>query len=210
MRPVWLFAAAAMAMSSAAPASAAFVEYQYAGIIGVLLDPAHPGGANIGDQVNVLLRFDTADLVDVTDLANGAFGTTYDHLEAASLKAPGALLRVSAAQNKFTETDQFDFFADPFGLGGPYVLFNSGKFFGIQFFGLNKMEGFATAGARPEQFDFVGGRFDPDSPPSYAGFFDYGSVKTRAVPEPAGWALMILGFGAAGAALRRRRARVIA
>ena len=30
------------------------------------------------------------------------------------------------------------------------------------------------------------------------------------VPEPASWALMILGFGAAGAALRRRRGGVVA
>jgi hypothetical protein len=206
MRPVWLLATAALAISTAAPASAALVQYEYAGLIGLLLDASHPGGANVGDPVNVVLRFDTADLVDVTDLANGAFGNAYDHLEAASLKAPGALLRVSAAQNKFTQADQFDFFADPFGFGGPYVLFNSGKFFGIQFFGLDaKMNAFTTAGARPEQFDFVGGHFAPDSPPSYAGFFDYSTVISHAVPEPATWALMISGFGLAGAALRRRR-----
>ena len=31
------------------------------------------------------------------------------------------------------------------------------------------------------------------------------SVPAAAVPEPAAWALMILGFGGAGAQLRRRR-----
>jgi hypothetical protein len=31
------------------------------------------------------------------------------------------------------------------------------------------------------------------------------TVTTEAVPEPAAWALMIAGFGMAGAALRRRR-----
>jgi len=204
MRPVWALAAA-LAISAAAPAAAAVVEYQYAGIIGVLFSPEHAGGVNVGDAVNVLLRFDTANLVDVTDLAPAAFGVAYDHLEAASLKGPGALLRLSSGPQHFTEADQFDFFGDPFGLGGPYVLFNSGKFFGIQFFGLNpKAAGFATAGGSPEPFDFAGGDFRPEGP-SYAGNFDYGSVKMRAVPEPAGWALMILGFGAAGAALRRRR-----
>ena len=35
-------------------------------------------------------------------------------------------------------------------------------------------------------------------------------VSAVAVPEPATWALMILGFGAAGAALRRRRAQGLA
>jgi hypothetical protein len=206
MKSLSVFAAAALAMSAAGPASAAVVEYQYAGIIGVLFSPEHSGGVNLGDPVNVLLRFDTADLVDVSDLASGAFGVAYDHLEAASLKGPDALLRVSAGPNKFTEANQFDFFGDPFGFGGPYVLFNEGKFFGIQFFGLDaKMNAFTTAGARPEPFDFVGGQFGPDTPPSYAGSFDYGSVTMRAVPEPMSWALMILGFGAAGAALRRRR-----
>ena len=35
-------------------------------------------------------------------------------------------------------------------------------------------------------------------------FFDNISVST-AVPEPATWAMMIMGFGVAGALLRRRR-----
>ncbi|MFS0737298.1 PEPxxWA-CTERM sorting domain-containing protein [Sphingomonas sp. 1P06PA] len=39
----------------------------------------------------------------------------------------------------------------------------------------------------------------------YAGNFRF-DVTTAAVPEPASWALMIGGFGVAGASLRRRRA----
>jgi hypothetical protein len=46
------------------------------------------------------------------------------------------------------------------------------------------------------------------------GLYSYGGnisfAKLAAVPEPAGWALMILGFGSAGAMLRRRRAAVAA
>ena len=38
---------------------------------------------------------------------------------------------------------------------------------------------------------------------SHLDFFDTGG--TRAVPEPATWAMMILGFGAVGFSLRRRR-----
>jgi len=34
------------------------------------------------------------------------------------------------------------------------------------------------------------------------------NVRITAVPEPATWAMMILGFGAAGSVLRRRRAAV--
>jgi hypothetical protein len=50
----------------------------------------------------------------------------------------------------------------------------------------------------------------------YAQFyFEFGGQAnafslTRAVPEPASWALMIAGFGMTGAALRRRRAAVVA
>ncbi len=36
----------------------------------------------------------------------------------------------------------------------------------------------------------------------------YGSIVASAIPEPATWAMMIAGFGLAGAALRRRRATV--
>jgi len=37
---------------------------------------------------------------------------------------------------------------------------------------------------------------------------DYRALATDGVPEPAAWALMIMGFGLAGAGLRRRRAAV--
>ena len=40
------------------------------------------------------------------------------------------------------------------------------------------------------------------------GDFSGSLTALQAVPEPATWAMMVLGFGAMGAALRRRRARV--
>jgi PEP-CTERM motif len=45
--------------------------------------------------------------------------------------------------------------------------------------------------------------------PTFENFYGF-TIGTAAVPEPASWALMIGGFGAAGVALRRRRAAVAA
>ena len=45
--------------------------------------------------------------------------------------------------------------------------------------------------------------------PTFENFYAF-TIGTGAVPEPASWALMIGGFGAAGVALRRRRAAVAA
>ncbi|MDZ4371485.1 MAG: FxDxF family PEP-CTERM protein [Phenylobacterium sp.] len=42
---------------------------------------------------------------------------------------------------------------------------------------------------------------------SYSGVITFMPTVTGAVPEPGAWALMILGFGGAGAVLRRARAR---
>ena len=41
---------------------------------------------------------------------------------------------------------------------------------------------------------------------SYSGTLSFG---TAAVPEPATWALMLLGFGALGVSMRRRRQGVL-
>ncbi|WP_419807938.1 choice-of-anchor C family protein [Sphingomonas sp.] len=45
---------------------------------------------------------------------------------------------------------------------------------------------------------------------SYGAALDSVSVSLSAVPEPATWALMILGFGLTGGAMRRRRATSVA
>lgn len=51
------------------------------------------------------------------------------------------------------------------------------------------------------------GDFGGDLPPPGAGL--RGATPGAAVPEPGVWALMIMGFGLAGAALRRRRPAVV-
>ncbi|WP_294196476.1 PEPxxWA-CTERM sorting domain-containing protein [uncultured Sphingomonas sp.] len=42
----------------------------------------------------------------------------------------------------------------------------------------------------------------------WRGFSNLGSITSAAVPEPATWAMMLLGFGMVGAAARRRRQHI--
>jgi hypothetical protein len=53
-------------------------------------------------------------------------------------------------------------------------------------------------------------RLAADIPGNAGVFFDTVSVTGPGVPEPASWALMILGFGGLGVMLRRRRATLVA
>jgi hypothetical protein len=52
------------------------------------------------------------------------------------------------------------------------------------------------------------GTSDARTRPTHVSIDFTGSINAPAVPEPASWALMILGFGAIGMAMRRRRERL--
>ena len=110
--------------------------------------------------------------------------------------------------------------ADLFGCSGVQVAFGDPRNDG----GVTNFAAFAAAASDPTR-PVIGGIFDPhlvtfafvpvdpdggpalpDQPgapeqPTYNRLF-----QSNAVPEPASWALMILGFGLAGSAVRRRRA----
>jgi hypothetical protein len=78
----------------------------------------------------------------------------------------------------------------------------SGTFLGEAQFGPGAFGGVtSTVGARSAQFTCD---FNEDKA---CGVYDlqFGTFAVAAVPEPATWALAIIGFGAAGAQLRRRR-----
>ncbi|HEX7886461.1 MAG TPA: esterase-like activity of phytase family protein [Phenylobacterium sp.] len=150
-------------------------------------------GKGLGDgsnaKVKQLFKIDIAGAMDITNLTGAAA------LAAAVPKSPAPILDLVAA----------------LGLNGIGPSLVPAKIEGIAFgqdIGLNGQilhtlyvsndNDFVEGLAGPNQF-FVFGFQDGDLPGFQAQSF-------QAVPEPATWALMILGFGGVGAAVRRRRA----
>jgi hypothetical protein len=106
-------------------------------------------------------------------------------------------------------TDHVKVLGDLFGLGSGTVTLNAfdrfGNLLGTVTDTDNKPLGqgpvleFDMAGIHSVTFSGTSGTVGFDN-------FEFDTVTAAGVPEPAGWALMIAGFGLAGAALRRRRA----
>ena len=105
----------------------------------------------------------------------------------------------------------------------------NGLKYGLDWAGTANNGHLTTTGIKEVSFDVLGSNLAiagvGTNPPIYfkvdvASIFPNGAVRTgvvgatiaavAGVPEPASWALMISGFGMAGAALRRRRAMVAA
>jgi hypothetical protein len=121
--------------------------------------------------------------------------------------------------NLFEDTDSFDIavafsFANPLGVAGSsitgttrgvYTLFTNGfgrvTWDGPQTFTFGNGGSFSVA-LRDTNFAIGGGTTN------VAGEFRLLNESISAVPEPATWAMMLLGFGAVGVATRRRRDRV--
>ncbi|WP_293677320.1 PEPxxWA-CTERM sorting domain-containing protein [uncultured Phenylobacterium sp.] len=99
-----------------------------------------------------------------------------------------------------------------FTYNGPDFQTSGGPFEPVDFNGIGARSIFSGLGA--DTFAAVTVKNNPDNTPGGTGtpIFDQGFVTVplaTAVPEPATWAMMVLGFGGAGALIRSRR-RVVA
>ncbi len=125
----------------------------------------------------------------------------------------------SSASDEFNLTGNFGGSTDVLNFAnlGGFIGIGSGDYFGATTLGT--YEEF-IAGDKPwthYSFGFTAGQagsltliFGTTSDDNIGPLVDNVSVTNGAVPEPAAWALMIGGFGLAGAALRRRRSAVAA
>jgi hypothetical protein len=85
-------------------------------------------------------------------------------------------------------------------LGGGSQTFEGNAIWGGPVFGGDRTKGFRV------YYDFGGAKVTSIEFASDQDAFEFdGLAGTLAVPEPSTWAMMIMGFGAAGALLRRRR-----
>jgi hypothetical protein len=77
---------------------------------------------------------------------------------------------------------------------------------------------FNAIGTFVHDVDFAGGQVGPYSvttrytvnAPTTGSSFNTISIHNSTVPEPGAWALMIMGFGSAGAMIRSRRRQAVA
>jgi hypothetical protein len=94
------------------------------------------------------------------------------------------------------------------GLGGANDLSSYyGDLVGVQVFGVHYGGGAGGGESAIYQIDFgTGGHLTLNLPAS-SNIYKFSSATRSAVPEPATWALMLLGFGGMGMALRRDRRR---
>jgi hypothetical protein len=201
----------ACALLFAAPAQAATVTIDMSGTLTSKFDggftetQASPIG--IGDSITAHLVF------------NDAYRGTAGGSTAFDLRTYGGSMLIQSGPFSWTGTGDFlDGFplidcdagtpGDCFGIARPMA-----RFVGDAFIGLFTE---ADSNAYPQTpdivvngFAFTFGEYGYDlyNGPNFSGAFDPESVRITVtpVPEPASWAMMIAGFGLAGAALQRRK-----
>lgn len=213
-------AACALAVSSAADAAVITTVYEGTVLMGLQI------GDVFGTQEGAELPFEAVFVFD-TDLGTRNTTATLDQVEGSVPNSPvlSALLSINGVSHEFASQGHGNLFVQ----GGSHTFHavNYSTFDGIGLDEVSDIQLGAAAGGVPfsleAPYDFTNpggvltpsfgiGVYDNDAGVDLfysEGFFTvsraYTVQSTGAVPEPATWALMILGFGSAGAVLRRRR-----
>jgi choice-of-anchor C domain-containing protein len=130
---------------------------------------------------------------------------------------PGTISQAFATLSGLTYNIAFDLWANPAGGSYPRIVYANVGGSDISFSSPGGGSLAAPAWVR-QTFSFVATgasttlsfRADPASSASFYGpALDNISATAAAVPEPATWAMMVVGFGLAGAGLRRRKAKML-
>jgi hypothetical protein len=173
---------------------------------------------SLGTLTGVTLSFDESILLDITVLNLGAPGAPFGEASTSTtstVSGPGGILTNSFSEDMKTggtlPLSGQNVFATPFSASASTSLSGAA------------LTQFESSGPGTLSYTFGIGPFtsggSPDTPPVHGipteffggdasvtgGTLSVTYDYTGAVPEPADWALMILGFGGVGAMLRRRR-----
>lgn len=206
---------AVAALVAAVPASARMKEVRVNAVVTEITHPAGADGVMIGDVATLRARFDDSKLVDVTDAVNAYFGGSAVGIRAASLAAPGSSFTLTFRGDTFTQDVFQGVDLGGYGVANPLLLYLGTEFWGFEVLGA-RSDGFGVGYFSSAEISlglppvFVGGfgccfGFGQES---FKGRIDIEGARISSVPEPSGWALMIAGFGAIGAMVRRRSAFV--
>jgi hypothetical protein len=217
------------AVAAALPAEAKYVEADYSGIVLGFAPGESLPGVNTGDPFSYKLVFNDAALVDHTATVNATIaangGTVlFSSFQAVDLSSdPRDFLTISIGGLTFSKTDAQGY-GTPFegtqdlGSGNiPGVEYINGQFAGVGgYYTTSSTNGggyFLIQDPAPYREGFIPYPFLLGSTVTgdiiLAGYYPYPtSFSITSVPEPATWAMMLIGFAGLGAAIRSvRRAK---
>lgn len=201
-------------------ASATLIDVSYTGVVTGVANPSLAGGIMVGDELHVMFRYETDDLVDFSSDASdpdGGYGIPITGLTGATLTNSYNFLSVTLGPYSFNAHDDLSFGENggrAFQPAYPYVSFLDGQLLGVEF--VTNLSDDLRLELLPEETYF-------GYPPALGGYsfsagdyvFDGTSNAAEAtftpVPEPSTWALLLMGFGlTVGASRTRRRQASIA
>ena len=195
-------------------ANAALIDVSYGGRVDAVTDPAS-AGVMVGDSIEVSFRYDTADLVDVSNAPGIVLYQTpsFPGLKVATLSGPRNFLNIRIGGVALNAQSDYAFGNDG-GVTGfpgfPLAAFVNGKLIGVEFDGFfnDDLDLVMSPIARitaPDQItadviglDFRTGGF------TFTGSIDVDNAQFSAAPEPASWAMLLLGFAGVGGIMRSR------